>query len=1846
MKKRKQVSACRASITTMLIPGLILATDIRPRNTSGSKITLGNGANNSTIVNINAPHNGVSQNVYDRFDVNGNVVLNNSLNAGTSILAGFIGKNPNFEKTSADLIITEVRSQDISNIRGAVEVFGRSAKLVFANENGFGIGDTVFFNTKGVSFAGGSFKDNRVVTGQKSKIDITGNVQVDGSYFNVIAKKINFVGNILTTTGKPLDAINFIAGQNEVNLQNPENPTINKQQSTGNAEAGISGALVGSMNGNTVRFVTTGRGVGVHHSGAIFTLGDIILASEGNVDVQSVRTAKAKQNKTRGDITISGENISVGILSGENIQLKATSNVRNRGIIDAENLQVKAQSYQNIFDRNGLKLQNIEGFDGVATVNAGVANFNVDRLENDGKIYAQTASIATRSFQNRHELLGENIEVALRGNSFDNRNGIVAASHNLLLRTNQIGSKLVLEDGRFYGGNTATISSPGVVEIKGKVESPGSISIQAKAVINSGLLATKGGISFAIDGLGKLRNDGYLYGNTGINVLRSVEIINNGGIHSNGDINLASNNIINNGGIWGRNVNLEAESILNSAQLRGSVSKRASGSLSGRGGVNYGDTAWKTWRSEIAISGIPSFSNNLTSENSLIWASNDININYKSKRGNLTNNGWILAGRNVNTGGNVRNITLVQEMRVEDILKTISSGGITNQEYLGRWKTNQISYLKYNSNLWDMLNFMADTRNKQHQRESAWNALKNLASKNADLNNLLSQYLGADYKNKRLIPEKRLWRTNAKIVFSPNNGARISGRQNVNITGNGFKQGISTELNNSIALLESKIRYSNQSKENLKENLAGLNKGGLFREVGGIQDGVRRKFTSASNFIDQNGLYGIGYFLQQSGRRVGDGVVGIGDNYYEFLYLTRYYGDIYGGMDKDKIKELLENGAKYARENPSLGVGVRLGEQQIEKLDKDMIWYVDIGDKSGEAILVPVVYLTQETASHAGFSPTVSGGNININVHDLSTSLGRIEGLDKVSLVANGTGGFYGSQVSGESVNIGAGKINIESLLGHTDGTLGNLSQSMIVGAENVNIFSNGDLMVKNGLIQGVSGDSSVKLMAIGGDVYILNDYTQSSQYQQINDGGSRVISSSVTTGILSSSISGGQVAVGAGGSINIKGSNINGVNHVSLVGGSVDIQGASSVSDQKYSSTNTGVQSNGIGYVQYQRGENQVTTYNGSNVTSEGDLQISTAGSLNIVGSNLSGKEAMDLVSQYLTVTHAYNTANSLQEGSSLSVLNYHEQSTHNSNKTVVGSNLEGGNIAIQTKDGTISGSNINGTGNVSITAENLDLVAAKNESNTTTKGIGIGVFGGAVINLAGQGVEVSLENGETNTTFINGFNNGVTSGGIRSEVLGNTNIGVKVVVETTEQNSVNHTSSNLNGKNLAINVGGTTDIGGANLKAENNIDVISGNIQNTQYTDSVDMSSMKWSVYVQDKVEITSQLVATINQQADQITALTNGEKPNIALSAVGAVAEAYNVVTSPIAGVTNYIGGGISVDTSEEHKRTETIHSVNAGGNINVVSTKGDINLSGINLKGGDIVIDSNGNIIARGTGTSSNSKNTSLTIEGNFETSGNLSIRDGGSITFGSDGVLAASQSNSSSVTYQNSSWDSQGNLKLRSKGDVVLVGVNAAGQTVTLKIDGNLNTQSLVDRQKSESFNAVSIGVVGVGASSQHIVTGNATGVVDFGYKTNSSTNINTQTSIKGESIRGSIGGNLGLQASIISATGKGGDLNIGGLVLDESIITHSHADGARVRLVVTTEGATGGAIDIDDHLNSATQVGNALGVTINGSQTNINADINNTKEQIVYEAWKGGSINVTPASKQKLKNLKERFEGN
>lgn len=132
-------------------------------------------SNKTDVINIKNPNqNGVSHNQFDEFSVQDGVIFNNSLKDGNSQIGGWVGKNPNL-KQNANTIINEISSKQASNINGAVEVFGKSANLIFANENGFSVNGAAFLNTKGVTLSTGKFNgdftevtsNGRVAIGEK-----------------------------------------------------------------------------------------------------------------------------------------------------------------------------------------------------------------------------------------------------------------------------------------------------------------------------------------------------------------------------------------------------------------------------------------------------------------------------------------------------------------------------------------------------------------------------------------------------------------------------------------------------------------------------------------------------------------------------------------------------------------------------------------------------------------------------------------------------------------------------------------------------------------------------------------------------------------------------------------------------------------------------------------------------------------------------------------------------------------------------------------------------------------------------------------------------------------------------------------------------------------------------------------------------------------------------------------------------------------------------------------------------------------------------------------------------------------------------------------------------------------------------------------------------------------------------------------------------------------------------------------------------------------------------------------------------------------------------------------------
>nr|WP_228259287.1 filamentous hemagglutinin N-terminal domain-containing protein [Acinetobacter sp. ANC 4635] len=113
----------------------IIADKSAPSSQQATVLTSGNG---TTQVNIQTPSaGGVSRNTYTQFDVGQEgVILNNSRNNTQTQLGGWVQGNPWLATGEAKVILNEVNSSNPSQLRGYIEVAGKSAQVVIANPSG------------------------------------------------------------------------------------------------------------------------------------------------------------------------------------------------------------------------------------------------------------------------------------------------------------------------------------------------------------------------------------------------------------------------------------------------------------------------------------------------------------------------------------------------------------------------------------------------------------------------------------------------------------------------------------------------------------------------------------------------------------------------------------------------------------------------------------------------------------------------------------------------------------------------------------------------------------------------------------------------------------------------------------------------------------------------------------------------------------------------------------------------------------------------------------------------------------------------------------------------------------------------------------------------------------------------------------------------------------------------------------------------------------------------------------------------------------------------------------------------------------------------------------------------------------------------------------------------------------------------------------------------------------------------------------------------------------------------------------------------------------------------------
>ena len=329
--------------------------------------TAGNGAQ---VVNIVTPNDhGLSHNQYQDFNVNQpGAVLNNSLDAGLSQLAGQLGANPNLNNQAASVILNEVISRNPSLLHGQQEIFGMAADYVLANPNGISCSGCGFINTSRSSLVvGNPLVENGMLQGystlgNRNTLSLDGKLNA-GGVLDLIAPRIDSRGEVIVTpafdkkSGKRVSDINAISGHNRVSR---DAQVLSSTQPV----SALDSYYLGSMQAGRINIINTAAGSGVKLAGKlqgddeIRVKADNIRAESQIRDVSSNRNSGENYQNYRGGIYINdrstGQQLTRTELKGKNISLVANNN-NHLTATDIRGEEIKLQGASLTLDGQQLK---------------------------------------------------------------------------------------------------------------------------------------------------------------------------------------------------------------------------------------------------------------------------------------------------------------------------------------------------------------------------------------------------------------------------------------------------------------------------------------------------------------------------------------------------------------------------------------------------------------------------------------------------------------------------------------------------------------------------------------------------------------------------------------------------------------------------------------------------------------------------------------------------------------------------------------------------------------------------------------------------------------------------------------------------------------------------------------------------------------------------------------------------------------------------------------------------------------------------------------------------------------------------------------------------------------------------------------------------------------------------------------------------------------------------------------------------------------------------------------------------------------------------------------------------
>lgn len=1656
-----------------------------------------NGVDLVQIAEVNG--NGVSRNLYSDFNIKSTgLILNNATKYTKTELGGYIDRNMFLAGKGARVILNEVTSSNASTLNGYLEVAGNKASVVIANANGISVNGLGFINTDNVllstgvvtNWADGSFKfsDNKgdmLVAGDglnartPKQLEIfTNNLQVDKSEVYNNELHISADG-LLQNTGK---------------IAATENMQIN----------------AGTLKNSSLGYIEAQKNLTATVSGDVEQDKATLKAGE------ALKVSAAKLSNTNNSLISAGNDANINI---------AASISNNKSIILAGNdLDVRAADFINQdtalvnYGRNGtLAVANKFANDG-ATISADGSSALTKITATDFSNTNKGAFVSKGSLQ----LEASNTLNNNYANIYVSGDGEIKAG--MLLNSNL---------ANLHTGGDAKItadtmrSSKASVDVQGNLEADlGSITNQdsayfgvgKNAVINTSndftnkdlgnIFVTK---NLTINSIGDFLNEDGLVavGASGTISANNITNQNKAGVKQGSLINAAGDLSLNaQDTVMNRssdiesegNISIKAKNLVNKKEIFETSFKESHEDISYKiphlNAPNYYDAVRKFDR-QILTAQI----DKETADANII-ASGNININLDN---NLSNHySKIKAGKNltVNAGGTVENVGYQGTIHYYD-------------------RGNDYHYWKY----------------KKHRRmhiRCRWvygttvipyydHTMRDEEGTDSERLSLLSGVSGVKIEAKDIV--NKTHQAKGKVGDLPESDDYFKTDAENHLTDEKLykeKQDVSTSVEG-----KADDKAAAGKDNNTGDKMMDISSLHINSKIFKLTDDATAKYLIETNkkFADYHEFLSSDYLLERVkadpekvGKRLGDG-------YFEQQFVLQQIGTLTGkkylgdyGSDMEQFAALMNAGAVIAEEM-NLKVGVALTAEQMASLTTDIVWLVE-EVVNGQKVLVPEVFLAQVRSEDLRpDGALIVGGEVELYSKQDIKNMGNIKSDGTVALRAENVSNK--GDIAGKNLKIKAEKNitnsgtmrakvdamlqaeNITNEAATSETQYRELNQKKLEATGSISAGQNLTLEAgKNITNKGANLTAGKDLTLNANDVDIVT--VANEKHVAVAYGSSSAEIHDVQH--QQSALSGENIRLNTKKDISIAGGILSAKNDVELnAKGDVNLTAVKDLYSEE-----SEVGKRGSSYYNHNRQMDEAVK--GTTIAAKNDISIASGKDINIKGSNVASEAGKaDLIAEnninianeteyHERLHEEHNKVSGLLSSKTTDIYDYSKQNT------VVSSNVSAGEIAISSKkDTNITGSNVVADNDVNVkTGGSLNIGSAEqtSESEYIKSVKKSGVFAGG-----GLGFTIGKEKQKDQYANQNVEQVGSTVGSVK----GNVNLDADKVAQ-------------IKGSNVVA--GKDINIIGENVKIEN-----SDSIYNAQEKHEFKRTGLS--------VSVGGAYVDVVNNAANSVKHATDVEDKRLgALVAVKGYKDAdkaiKNIKDNGGGKVNENLSINVSLGTTKsksESNSTTTVANaseVKAGGDVSIVSTKKDINITGSNVEGKDVTLNAkeNLNIIASETTNKleQNSKSSSASVGASLELGKGPSYNISGSM---SKGEVSAN-----GTTYNESTVTANKDLSFASGNDTNIKGGKLSGEKVTGNVGNDLNIESKQDSNNYKESNKSAGASIGLG--SNKAISGSASvGKIDSNYKS-----VTDQSGIyagkEGFAIR--VEDNTDLKGGIISST--------------------------------------------------------------------------------------------------------------